>query len=47
MVLVAFKTEMTEEETNMRNMMWGVCEVDKKIFLQKMEEWGVKLEMPE
>ena len=47
MVLVAFKTEMTEEEKNMRNMMWGVCEVDKEKFLQKMKEWGVKLEMPE
>ena len=47
MVLVAFKTEMTEEEKNMRNMMWGVCEVDKEEFLQKMEEWGVELEKPE
>ena len=25
----------------------GLYEVDKEEFLQKMEEWGVELEMPE
>ena len=43
-IWVCFRNEECEKKWSYNT---GLFEVDKEEFLQKMEEWGVELEMPE